>query len=115
MTKQPPGNPFPYGIVIIDTPGTVKKLTSTIESTYADANDLACQSLLITATDTNIGAIYIGTQVMVRATGVGVMFKLGPGQSIPINSQALNSIRPERYYIDADNATDSASSAGFIA
>lgn len=112
--------PQPIGPVTVTTPGTPVQLTAFMQTitvgsgTMCVATDaVLCNKISITAspyTHTgvgNTGAVYIGQQGMVKATGAGVIAVIYPGQSFSItNNVGMNIYDLSKLYIDADTAAD---------
>lgn len=118
MSFNPTFKPQPFGNVAVATPGTPVSLAVNFPNltpavTAALTDQIYCNKIsIITSTIAHSGAgntgnIYIGTSTMVRATLVGVIAVLAPGQSFPItNNVSMNIYEFEKYFVDADNAGD---------
>jgi hypothetical protein len=110
--------PEPIGPVTVAVPGTPVKLTTWLEAHGMTSGDrFACNKILIrtfgngvlnpVTAAVNAGNVYIGTSAMNKATMVGVIDTLQPGEFWTITEpEARNVYDLSKYYIDADSAND---------
>lgn len=97
------------GTVTITTPGTPVRVTVNQSDPVAN---LACQSILIqalsNASHTNTGRLYVLDEQLTRVATLAVP----TANTIPSFSATItvgpNALSAQRYYLDADNATDGA-------
>lgn len=110
--------PQPFGNVTVATPGTPVQLainfpnftpavtTAVTDQVYCNKINIITSSISQTGAG-NTGNVYIGQSNMVRATLVGVIAVLSPGQSFPVTNNVSMNIYPfDQYYVDADTAGD---------
>jgi hypothetical protein len=123
--------PQPLGLVTVTAPGTpVQLITNGLsggslslaepwgvpsmavnslvaEDAFARRIDLKAPTDIGAGSAFNKGRIYIGMKTMVRATLVGVIWILDPGDTYTLeNSQQPMPYHMADYWIDADNAGD---------
>lgn len=99
-------NPAALGKVAVAAAGTPVQLITNFSSTPG-YTDLQSNKINIQALDTNVGKIYIGYSNMVRATGVGVLHVLLPGEFWSITDpSAANVFDVTKFHIDADTNGD---------
>lgn len=121
MAYCPQSNPQALGNVTVTNPGTPVQITLTLQSTTAGSGHVVnsttdavlCQQISIVASPIthsgsgNIGAVYLGSATMVRATLAGVIAVIQAGQSYPLSQNVANNVfDANKLYIDADNAGD---------
>ncbi len=133
VQKKPYGPTWPLGMITVATPSTPVRITSLVDPNNYNAPETATsansqeyspnvQQVIIFAvkpgashgTQSNAGNIYVlehGVGGAGDRDDYGVMVAaLGPGQSFVLGSAPANrnSFSPYSYWIDADNAGDSA-------
>jgi hypothetical protein len=133
VMKDKQGPDWPLGAIIVVTPGTPVGIMSLVDPNSYNAPETAtgthsaeyselCQQIMFQGFKSNAGTgmlqntgnIYIcrlGVQGSGNRTDFGaIVAVLAPGQTIFIGSAPRNrdTFSPYRYYLDADNANDSA-------
>lgn len=101
-------NPFGLGKVTVTTPGTPVLLLSnfpTLTGNKDNGLDLYANKFTILALSLNTGRVYIGAQTMVRATLVGVIMYMDPGQPWTFQHDVgMNKYHMGDFWVDADVA-----------
>ncbi len=130
------GPDLPLGLIVVDAPGTKKRLTALIDptDTYAPGGSSerlspAFQQIMIQGMKDgglggdrlvdNTGNIYVvrsDDDAGVDGIDGTVVAVIKPGQTVWLSAapMAKNVLSPYRYYLDADNAGDSGLAVGYI-
>lgn len=120
MAYTPQSVPEPIGPVTVPTPGTPVQLTTFMQTITVGSGKMCvatdavlCNKISLTASPYthsgvgNTGAVYVGQQSMVKATGAGVIAVIYPGQSFAItNNVGMNIYDLSKLYLDSDTASD---------
>jgi hypothetical protein len=91
------------GKIAVATPGTAVQVS-------ADTN-LRVARIRFQAKSSETGKLYVGTSLLVAATGVGVIAELRPAAGVDLSFEISDSIGgasiyPSQYWIDAQTATE---------
>jgi len=113
MATPPTISPFPLG-KLTTAPNTPIRLTANYPSLYGNwtidggiSRDLWANSMELIADLSNQGNIYIGTQTMNKATLVGVIRVIRPGESWVLeNNIGGATYHVGDYFMDQDVAND---------
>lgn len=120
MAYTPQFNPQPIGAVNVASPGTPVQLTSVMATVNVGSGKLCTSSdsvptnkIFLAANPLthggagNTGKVYIGQQDMNKSTLVGVIAVISAGGTWSITHPVgLNVYQFDKWYIDADNASD---------
>lgn len=125
MAYTPQFNPQPIGAVTVVTPGTPVQLTATLQTVNrptgqsgkivdSASDSVPTNKIFLSANPLahsgagNTGKVYIGQQTMDKTTLVGVVAVIPAGGTWSITHPVgLNVYQFDKWYVDADNASDS--------